>query len=330
MELIQQPKQMRNRGFTGWPEIYRVSMKEPAPPVGVSYVIAEELDFALLFRLFVPLLIKQHGYFDWPAIYESLTGGVYYEQRVYTQYTDPLECEGHEYGAPGTGAELVTIEQLATDKATYVDIDMLTELAMVPAFLVDIRQAITTNITNNYQWIDGFNKKTGICTGSLVEQPKARSLVILDISSSIPDGISAGMLVLIKTITDVVCADLIVTGSTSYFYTKEEAMNLDIREVRRIVGRSNESHMFHAILQSHDMDYENVITFGDSDHPEPIELSQKLNIKRWYSFFTMCGDTYGFSYKGGCGYGRWIEQNCPHVSITHNTEWAKFFQKNVL
>lgn len=326
MELIQMPRLMRNKGFTGWPQVYRVSKNEPAPPVGISYIIGETVDFALIFRLMVPILQKQHAYFDWEEIYKSLVGKQYHEQRVYTQTIVP--GEGQSYGESSYGTESVTIEQLASDNATYVDLDMLTELAMIPAFLSDIRQAITVNVTNGFKWQDGFNKKTGICSGSLIEQPKPRSLIILDISSSIPDGVSAGMLTLIKTITDIVCADLIVTGSTSYFYTKDEAMKLDIHEVRRIVGRSNESVMFNAILMSHDMDYQNVITFGDSDNPRPVELTQKINVERWYSFFTMSNDTYGISYRAGCGYGRWVKQNCPGVTITHNTEWAKFFKKN--
>jgi hypothetical protein len=274
----------------------------------------------------VPTLEKQHGYFEWAEIYKNLTGVPYYEQRIYTQVE--VEGTGASYGASSYGPELVTIEELASDRATYVDLDMLTELAMVPAFLTDIREAITINVTNSYKWQDGFNKKTGLCTGSIVEQPKPRSLIILDISASIPDGVSAGMLTLIKTITDIVCSDLIVTGSTSFFYTKNEAMQLDIREVRRIVGRSNESDMFRQILVTHDMDYDNVITFGDTDNPGGIKLQQRLNIRRWYSFFTMERDTYGHRYVSGCGYGRWVQENCPHVQIIHNTDWAKFFKKN--
>jgi hypothetical protein len=325
MELVPLPRAMRNRGFTGWPEVYRVSQNESAPPPGISYVIAEEVDFALLFRLMIPTLEKQHGYFSWPDIYKSLVGEVYYDQRVYHQ-KPLLQGEGHSYGAGSSAPETMTIEQLAMDKATYVDIDMLAELAMIPAFLTDIREAITVNVTNGFMWQDGFNKKTGICSGSLIERPKPRSLIILDISSSIPDGVSAGMLTLIKTITDIVCADLIITGSTSYFYTKNEAMKLDIREVRRKIGRSNESTMFTRILETHDMNYENVITFGDSDNPGMVRLNQRLDVKRWYSFFCMTQDTYGYGHEHHCGYGRWIKYNCPTVEIIDNCDWAKFFK----
>jgi hypothetical protein len=339
MELIQLPKAMRNRGFTGWPQVYRVSKKEELPPPGISYVIAEEVDFALVFRLMIPNLIKQHGYFDWFEIYQGLTGQPYLGQRVYQRFDDTNghDGEGHAYIDSDLIVHDVTLEQLSSDRATYVDLDMLSDLAMIPTFMTDIREAITVNVTNSYMWQDGYNKKTGICSGSLIEQPRARSLIILDISGSIPDGVSAGMLTLIKTMSEVTHADVIITGGSSYFYSTEEVRSLDIREVRRKINANNEAMMFYAILNSHDMDYENIITFGDSDHPagfcdrkdlESLVFTQKISTKRWYSFFCMRHDTYGNKSEKGCGYGRWVKEANPLVERIDNTEWAKFFKPN--
>jgi hypothetical protein len=221
----------------------------------------------------------------------------------------------------------MSLEDLASDEATYVDMDILCELTMVPAFMTDIRDAITVNVTNNYAWQDGYNKKTGVCAGYLTEQPRSRSLVILDISSSIPDGVSAGMMTLIKTITEITNADLILTAGQSYFYARDEVKAMDIHRERARIARSNESMMFREILRSHDMDYENVITFGDSDNPGEIRLEQKIHTKRWYSFYTMACDTYGHSYECGCGYGRWVSENNHAVLVIHNTDWARFFTK---
>jgi hypothetical protein len=333
MELIQLPRAMRNRGFSGWPEVYAVSKDEPNPPLGVSYVIAEAVDFALLFRLMVPTLEKQHGYFNWPEIYESITHIPYRPLRVFQQVDNGSDGTGTTYTDGGPSTCEVSLDEQAREQATYVDLDMLTELAMVPAFMTNIRDAITVNVTNGFVWQDGYNKKTGICSGSLIERPLPRSLVILDISGSIPDGVSAGMLTLIKTITDVVSADLIVTGGSSYFYTLEEARHLDIREVRRKISFGNEAVMFYQILETHDMDYQNVITFGDSDHPgkyggeEIFILKQKLAIERWYSFFCTPIDTYGCPSIKGAGYGRWVQQNCPTAIRIDNTDWAKYFKQ---
>ena len=327
MELIQLPKAMRNRGFIGWPQVYRVSASEPTPPVGVPYIIAEEIDFALVFRIMVPTLMKQHPYFDWSEIYESLTGVPYIEQRVYIDVAE-TDSEGSLHSHTTEGTEPTSLYELAADNATYVDLDMLTELGMIPSFMQDIREAIKINVTNSYMWTDGYNKKTGICSGSLVEQPRPRNLIILDISMSIPDGVSAGMMTLVKTMTDVANADLILTGGKSYSYTHEEVRSMDIHAERERIPRSNESFMFKEILLTHDMNYENIITFGDSDTPWLDDFKLKTNTKRWYSFFAMDRDRYGSSYKNGVGYGRWIKDASPGVQVIHNTKWARFFKKS--
>ena len=337
MELIQLPRPMRNRGFSGWPEVYRVSKNEPDPPIGISYIIAEKVDFALIFRLMIPILMKQHGYFQWDEIYQSITGLPYVPQRVF--FNEPTgDSEGAAYWESDTRRCERTLDEQALGDATYVDLDMLSELAMIPAFMTDIRDAITVNVTNSFMWQDGYNKKTGVCSGSLIEQPQPRSLIILDISGSIPDGIAAGMLTLIKTMTNIVNADLIITGGSSFFYTREEARHLDIREVRDKISFANEAAMFYGILNSHDMNYQNVITFGDSDHPGnwydkngnkagDLVLKQTLDIRRWYSFFVSDCDTYGNDYTKGAGYGRWVHTNCPTAVRIDNTEWVKFFKK---
>lgn len=325
MELIELPRPMRQRGFLGWPQVYRVGANEEPPPVGISYVIAEKVDFALVFRLMVPLLMKQHPYLDWSEVYRDLAGTPYVEPRIY-QTVPHASHTGHTYSGADLGRCDVTIEQLAADTATYVDLGLLEKMAMVPVFMTDIREAITMNITNSFMWQDGYDKKRGICSGSLVEQPRDRSLIILDISGSIPDGISAGMLTLVKTMTDIVNADLILTGGSSYFFTRDEARVMDIREQRRLINRNNESTMFRKILRTHDMNYKNVITFGDSDNPGSIELAQELSIERWYSFFVMTHDRYGVDHEHGVGYGRWVKENVPRVEVIHHTDWARFFK----
>lgn len=329
MELIELPGEMRNRGFQGWPSVYRVSSQEEPPPPGIPYIRAEKTDFPLVFRLMVPKLMVQHPYLNWSEVYRSLTGKKYSPLRVYRQRTEGegLDIDGSVYGASSTGTEMVSLEELAADDASYVDLDMLSKMSMIPTFIEDIREAIRINVTDNYQWTDGYNKKTGVCSGYLVEQPKARSLVILDVSYSIPDGVSAGMLTLIKTISEIVHADVIITGGKSFFYTCEEVRNIDIHEERRRIPRANEMVMFLDILQSHNMDYENVIAFGDSDWPGTLLLNQKINTKRFYSFFVSSIDQYGISYKSGAGYGRWVIENNPNVEVIHNTDWAKFFTK---
>lgn len=332
VERIELPTALKNRAFTGWPELYLVSASDTPPPPGVPFIRGESIDQPLIFRLLIPILMKKHGYFDWLEIYHALTGTTYVPERFWVIPESDDGSTGHTYYESDFSEIDTPFEELAASDKTYVDIDMLADLKMLPVFMDDIREAISVNVTNNYAWTDGYNKKLGICVGSLTEQPQARNLVILDISGSIPDGVSTGMLTLIRTISDITNADLIITGGTSKFYTNEEAKQLDIRRVRRECSYANEGKMFNEILRTRDMNYRNIICFGDSDNPESYEkdirdLSTKLKIENIYSFFCMEQDRYNHSYRTGAGYCRWAIRACPDATVHHHTDWARYFTK---
>ena len=323
MRLLEIPRQLIGTGLK-FPELYIVSAGEEIPPPGVSFIRGEDEDYVLLFRLLVPILMQQHKYFDWYEIYRELTGKTYYFQRIY-QAMPQVDNPGASHHGSTPGFEQVALEELAADRSSEIDINVLSELRMLPTFMEDIREAVTINVTNSWHWTDGFNKKTGICSGYLTQQPPVRNLVIIDISNSIPDGVSAGMMTLLKTIGEITHADLILTGGQSYFYKNEEIRHLNIHEERRRIPRSNESVMFRKILEEQDMDYTNVITFGDSDNPGCIKLNQQINTQNWYSFFISGHDTYGNSASFGTGYGRWVKEANPRVNFISNTSWARFF-----
>lgn len=326
MEILRMPRILENRGVTGWPKIVLIGKGELPPTNGLPYIRATSQDYALTFRVLIPILKSNFSWFDWEEIYYELVGKPYRRQPIYVPDVDMTEETGHTYGASDERTEEMTLLELAADFSSYVDINVLLDLKMIPAFLTDITDAIRINITNNFQWIDGYNKKNGLCSGYLQETGRKKSLVILDISSSIPDGLSAGMMTLIQTITEVTHADLIITGGRSCFWTNTEVREMDIHKVRSSISRSNESDMFNAIITKQDMNYENVICFGDSDNPSPVDLSIKPNIKRLYSYFVGERDRYGVSYETVTGYGRWVMKNCPEVEIHHNIEWSKCFR----
>ena len=328
MEILRMPKAMEKRGITGWPKIMLVNKNEE-PPVGIPFIRATRQDYALTFRVLVPLLMQKHPSFDWYAIYEELTGRRFKKQEVLYKTGDDEVGHQHSGTASVNDVERTSLEELASDVCSHVDLNMLLAMKMIPAFFEDVAEAIKVNVTNNYAWTDGYNKKTGMCTGYLTEQPRKKSLVILDISYSIPDGLSAGMMTLIQTITDVTHADLILTAGKSYFYTNDEVRSFDQRQERARIPRGNESDMFNQILAKHDMDYEVVITFGDSDSPWAAGCPDlgTLHTKKWYSFFIGERDTYGVHYTEGCGYGQWVKRFAPNVEIVHNTDWARVFRR---
>lgn len=324
MEILKMPRAMANRGIKGWPKILVLGKNEPVPTDGIPFIRATRQDYALTFRLMVPILMKSNPEFDWAEVYEELTGRKYKPAYIYRQNANASSSDNVCTGTTA-GEETTTLYELAADMASHVDLNMLLEMKMIPAFYEDVAEAIKVNITNSFEWTDGYNKKTGLCSGYLTEQSRKKSLVILDISSSIPEGLSAGMMTLIQTITEVTHADLILTGGTSYFYTNEEVRTMDIHAERKRIPRSNERDMFKKILEDHDMNYDVVIAFGDSDYPGEIKLEQKIQTRKFFSFFVAENDRYGRSYTTLSGYGRWVKENNPDVEIIHNYKWAKVF-----
>lgn len=324
MRMLETPFELSCKGVS-WPKIVLVGPRE-RPPEGIPYLRWDEgLDNLLIFRLMIPMLEKKFGFFRWRVVFADLTGEKY--EPVKLSYKVPNEDRGNNsYDESVEGICDKTLTELAMDTGSSVDMDLLLKMKLVPKFFGELADIIKVNLTNSYQWTDGYNKKLGICCGYLEERPMKRSLVILDISSSIPDGLSAGMMTLIKTITDITNADLILTGGISKFYTNEEVLKMDIEDERRSIPRSNESFCFRKILKEQNMDYDVVISFGDSDNPGVIRLDQKINTKHLYDFFIGKWDVYGTSYIEGTGYARWVTENKPNVQIHRCYDWARLFR----
>ncbi|WP_298049633.1 hypothetical protein [uncultured Bifidobacterium sp.] len=327
MRLLELPPALAKRGLFDWPTIVVLEDKNDSVPPGTPYLIGNgESDDMLLYRLMIPMMQKKFKQFDWTRIYHEVFGEWY--EPILVHYEVPEnEVPPRTYGEPVDGVCDVTLKDLACDVSSYVDLDLLTDLKMLPKFFGDLAEAIKVNVTNSYQWIDGYNKKTGLCSGYLQAQPRKKSLVILDISYSIPDGVSSAMMTLIKTVTDVTHADLVLTAGKSYFYTNEEVRVMDVEAERRRIPRGNESDMFNEILKTHHMDYDVVISFGDSDAPEVEKLDYPIHTKTLYDCFLGERDGYGSSYKTGTGYARWVTANCKDVEVVHNTDWARFFTR---
>ena len=75
----------------------------------------------------------------------------------------------------------------------HVDITVLEDLDILPKWFGNITSVIQENLSDLY-WQDGYTKKLGMMTGSYTGTDQARNLIIIDISGSIPRGISDTMI----------------------------------------------------------------------------------------------------------------------------------------
>jgi hypothetical protein len=302
------------------PEVYIVTPQEAKQmPLGVPYIIAEEQNRKyieqVVITLLLPKLMKKFPFINWEKLYEQKYG-----QRLHLAFTQNMF---NDFDESDTTSQVVDMREHIKDMSASVNLDMLMKLRFLPTFVSDIIDSIKINITNEYTYEDGYNKKKAICSGNLIKNTSLPNLIILDISGSIPRNISATMLWLIKTISDNVSADLILTSGISEYYTQNEVMQLDIEDIRERFNDANESEMFIKILQNiPHREYGNVFSFGDNDSPDIDKIKlireeiQDIKIHRVYNYHTRRRDTL-------TGYILWIELLNSYPEVEYNSKWCE-------
>lgn len=334
MEKLSTPQQLLKLGVQ-YPVIYMVKPSEVAKvPAGTPFIVSSKRhadDQLVWLNLLMPLLRKQYRYINWWKVYKQLTGRDYEVVKFHLWEEPEDETEdGNTYkrsDASESGSEW-SIES-CLGKEGEVSVDILAELKLLPKFMSDVCEAIRVNLSQLYSWNEGYNKKQGLCSGYMEPAKGGKNLMIIDISSSIPRGVSASLLMLMKTMVEVSHADLIVTASESKFFYNEDVPSIDINQLAKM-GRNNEGYEFTGILAKLDLDaYESVIAFGDSDWPGELcsyDITGSCSISTFHSFWvTSSYDRYGRQADKGVGYGRWVKELNPNVEQVDHVGWSNIF-----
>lgn len=154
------------------------------------------------------------------------------------------------------------------DTASYIDISKLKELNIIPIWLDTIEDAITTNIHRFATFNPNmYNKKLGGMYGAMELSDPGKNLIIIDISGSIPKGVSSTCLALAKHLVETFYADLIITGTISTLYNYEEIGSLDIDTIYETNGLNNDQTHFKNIVTKDVRKYRTAIVFGDNHSP---------------------------------------------------------------
>lgn len=227
--------------------------------------------------------------------------------------------------------EIVGLERFCADELSHVNVEQLQALGFLPAFMSDIADAIRTNLLTSMQWRDGWNKRLGCALGDFSVGTKAPNLIILDISGSIPRGISATMLELIDSLRSQAEADLIVTGGSSYYWPASAELPTP-GWIRANVDCNNEAVMFYRILRERlaGRHFGNVISFGDNDCPvdfaryegtEPDEdAGMGITVDRVMHFHTWQDHT-------RTGYAKWVRAANPEIEEVFDTSWCECMER---
>ena len=226
--------------------------------------------------------------------------------------------------------------QFIKDTTAYVDITKLKALNVFPIWLDTIEDAVHTNIHNFAVFNPNmYNKKLDGMYGSLELVSPGKNLIIIDISGSIPRGVSSTCLALSKHLAETFYADVMITGSKTTLYSYENLGDLNIDTIYEENGMSNEGSMYQDLVSSDERYYQTAIVFGDHDRPEQYniynESSRKyartledgIKVTKWrigklISFDTSTGkDT---SNARTAGYGRWFNAK----EVEHVGDWCKY------
>lgn len=234
-------------------------------------------------------------------------------------------------------------DYLGTEWETDVNVETLQAVGMLPKFMSDITEAVKHNLSS-VAWYDGWNKKYDLPIGRPGYSREAPNLMILDVSGSIPGGVALTMVKIIDSLREQANADLIVTGSHSWWYPLGNDMP-DPEFLAARIGGANEIVAFQHIMEDHiaGKHYGNLIVFGDDDAPDDQRFTTEVANRRFGEGTRKAAQGWaGFLGKIGTridnimafhtrnidkipGYGKWAKIVSPNATVQYSNEWTTYF-----
>lgn len=218
--------------------------------------------------------------------------------------------------------QTLSIEEYVGDMNSQVNLEVLQRLRLMPAFIGNILDCVKLNIGSGVYWSEGYNKKLGLPVGRFNSNRQKPNLIILDVSGSIPRGISATMISLVDTLRTQLSADLIITASISKFYPMGSELP-DPDTIRKKFGYGNECHDFFKIL-SEDIrgrQYGHVFSFGDWDTPNYYQSKRNYDLTGTTVDYVHHYHTIDSHQK--TGYAKWCHELAKQPLVEYDTSWCK-------
>ena len=263
------------------PVLYFISDRSKIPdiPIGVPFIYGDENTEKYIIRIMeyeqLYLNALKTG-FDFNFRKLLMEAGydiesLYYSNPPYLEYsTDETKSED-SYGididlTPSKDTSL--FKKFMKDSAVYVDIRKLKELNVFPVWLDIVDDAVSENIHNFITFNPRmYNKRLGGFYGGVELSSPKKNLIIIDISGSIPKGVSSTALTLAKFQAETYYADLLITGSKSNLYPFEEIHTLDVTTLYAENGMDNDQFYFRELVTGSERHYKTAIVYGDNHSP---------------------------------------------------------------
>ena len=262
------------------PKVFFITNREEIKdlPIGVPFIYGDAkrepylirmLEYEVLFQEAIKSgypfnfkkILQDNGFLD---LYDFGYGN-----SMYMEFTTEglIDINGEIIEFTKLNDSVEQFKQFVKDSSVYVDVQKLKDLHVFPVWLDTIEKAIETNIHNFAVFNNNmYNKKLEGMYGGLDLVSPSKNLIIIDISGSIPRGVSSTCLNLAKSLSESFYADLIITGTISTLYPYEEIYKLDVEKAYEN-GMNNDQAYFKKIVSSDERHYKTAIVFGDNDSP---------------------------------------------------------------
>jgi hypothetical protein len=227
------------------------------------------------------------------------------------------------------GGSAINASNFLNEISYKVDIDVIKDLKLIPCWLMDIEAAVNENILNSVTYNPMlYNKKLDLPLGGLEFNSPKKNVIIIDISGSIPNGVSMTMLTLAKTMADQFYADVLITGGKSVIYDYDKVDGLVPDDLYSEIGQNNDQAYFKKLLSEKRV-YKTAIVFGDNDCPghkwsrsdKAITDVDGKKLCKWEIDNILSFHTHDNSKLAG--YARWFDT----YNVTHIDNWVKDLNK---
>lgn len=248
-----------------------------------------------------------------PFIHDNMIAGIAEDERLfYNEHANTMLVE-----------RKMDLEDYVGDMSSYVNIEVLQRLRLMPAFIGDILDCVKLNIGSGMHWAEGYNKRLGLPVGRYNSSGQLPNLVILDVSGSIPRGISATMISLIDTLRTQLSADLIITGSNSRFYKMGDELPSPQR-IRDMFGYNNESWDFFRILDTNirGKHYGHVFSFGDDDTPNYFYFKENGSLGLAGTKVEHVHHYHTWRTRTETGYAKWCQMLSVKPKVDYDNSWC--------
>lgn len=266
------------------PQVFFITAREEIKevPIGVPFIygaakneedLVRILEYEVLYQEAIksgyPFNFKQilrdNGYLD--IIDWQYAGGTVYMEYTSEGIDTDLDRPTELTPLKGSGATS-QFKKFMKDSSVYVDIQKLKHLNVFPVWLDNIEKAVHTNIHNFAVYNNNmYNKKLEGMYGAIDLVAPNRNLIVIDISGSIPRGVSSTCLALAKNLASSFYADILITGSKSTLYQYEDMHNLNINTIYDENGMDNDQMWFKKLVSEEKRTYKTAIVFGDNHSP---------------------------------------------------------------